>query len=83
LEISFSLPSFLATNASQYDTVDTHNLWCDLLYERNNVISNPTIALAPSMGTFLHFNHTTPCSEKLFVYFSKILAAVVDMPVGI
>ena len=71
MEISFSLPSFLATNASQYDTVDTHNLWCDLLYERNNVISNPTIALAPSMGTVLHFNHATPCSDKSFANFLR------------
>jgi len=62
--------------------VDTHNLCCDLLYERNNIILNPTIALSPSMGTVLHFNHATPCSEKSFANFSKILAALVAMPVG-
>jgi len=43
----------------------------------------PTIALAPSMGTVLHFNHITPCSERLFANFSKILVAVVAVTVGI
>jgi len=42
----------------------------------------PTIALAPSMDTALHFNFLAPCSEKLMANFVKILAAVVAVPVG-
>jgi len=42
----------------------------------------PTIALALSMDTVLHFNHVTPCPENLSANFAKILAAVVSMPLG-
>ena len=45
-----------------HDTLDTRNIWCDLLYERNNAISNadhcPCTAYGLSFA--LQPRHTAP-----------------------
>jgi len=73
-KFSSSLPGFQYFMV--YDTLDIHNLWWDLLMSTTTLFRIPTIALALSMGTVLHFNHVTPYSEKLLANFAKILVCM-------
>jgi len=45
-----------------HDTLDTRNIWCDLLYERNNAISNADHSPCTAYGLSfaLQPRHTAP-----------------------
>jgi len=38
-----------------HDTLDTRNIWCDLLHERNNAISNADYSPCTAYGLSLAF----------------------------